>query len=174
MDLPNKEQRQAWFLALNPYGKVPVLVEEGAWVCESAICNEYLEEKYPTPVLSPADPAARAEMRIWVDFCNNYFVPPLITMVYELRKPPQEQDAEKIRTSKEKLGRELFPRLEEALKGKDYLMGSYSIADITFTPFLTICERVGADTNGFPAVKAWAERLKAKPSYEEVKIGMGA
>lgn len=174
MDLPNKEQKQEWYLTLNPYGKVPVLVEEGAWVYESAICDEYLEEKYPTPALSSADPAAKARMRMWVDFCNNQFIPPLITIAYELRKPAAEQDAEKIRANKEKLNREQFPRLEEALKGKDYLMGNYSIADITFTPFLAICERVGVDMSGFPATKAWTERLKAKPSYEEVKIGMAA
>ncbi len=153
---------------------MPVLVEEGAWVYESAICDEYLEEKYPTPALSPSDPVAKAQMRIWVDFCNSQFIPPLITAVYEERKPAQEQDAEKIRANKEKLSSELLPRLEEALRGKDYLMGNYSMADITFTPFLAICERVGMDLSGFPAVKAWNERLKAKPSYEEVKIGMGA
>ncbi len=149
-------------------------MEEGAWVIESAICDEYLEEKYPTPALSSAEPAAKAQMRIWVAFCNNQFIPPLITMVYEMRKPAQEQDAEKIRTNKEKLNRELLPRLEDALKGRDYLMGSYGLADITFTPFLAICEQRGVDLSGFPAVKAWNERLKAKPSYEEVKIGMGA
>ena len=67
LDLPNKEQKQEWYLALNPYGKVPVLVEEGAWVYESALCNEYLEEKYPTPALAPQDAGAKAQMRLWVD-----------------------------------------------------------------------------------------------------------
>ncbi len=174
MDLPHKEQKQPWFLALNPYGKVPVLVEEGAWVYESAICDEYLEEKYPTPALSPADPGAKARMRLWVDFCNREFVPAVITLLYQLRRPTEEQDAEKIRASKEKLSQELLPRLEEALRGKDYLVGGYGIADITFTPFLALCERAGVDLSPFPAVKAWFERLKAKPSYEEVRIGMAA
>ena len=32
VDLPSKEQKEPWFLSINPYGKVPVLVEEGAWV----------------------------------------------------------------------------------------------------------------------------------------------
>ena len=57
IDLPSKEQKEPWFLSINPYGKVPVLVEEGAWVYESAICNEYLEDTYPTPALSPSAPA---------------------------------------------------------------------------------------------------------------------
>ena len=41
MDLPNQEQKEPWYLTLNPYGKVPLLVEKGAWVYESALCNEY-------------------------------------------------------------------------------------------------------------------------------------
>ena len=90
LDLPNKEQKQEWYLALNPYGKVPVLVEEGAWVYESALCNEYLEEKYPTPALAPQDAGAKAQMRLWVEWCNSQFVPPVIGLLYENRKPAAE------------------------------------------------------------------------------------
>jgi glutathione S-transferase len=174
MDLPNQEQKQPWYLALNPYGKVPLLVEEGAWVYESAICNEYLEEKYPTPALAPTDASAKAEMRLWVEFCNSQFVPPVIGLVYEiLRKPPQERSQEKIEGNKARLN-ELLPRLEERLQTRDYLMGEYGIADLTFTPFLALCERVGVDLSRFPRTAQWAERLKQRPSYEEVKIGLTA
>ena len=61
MDLPNQEQKEPWYLTLNPYGKVPLLVEQGAWVYESALCNEYLEEKYPTPPLAPTEAGTKAQ-----------------------------------------------------------------------------------------------------------------
>jgi glutathione S-transferase len=173
LDLPNKEQKQDWYLALNPYGKVPVLVEEGAWVYESAICNEYLEEKYPTPPLAPTEAGAKAQMRLWVEFCNSQFVPPVIGLVYENRKPVAERSQEKIDSSKARLN-ELFPHLEAQLQSRDYLLGDYGLADLTFTPFLALCERVGVDLSSFPRTAQWTARLKNRDSYEEVKIGFAA
>jgi glutathione S-transferase len=173
MDLPNKEQKQAWYLALNPYGKVPVLVEEGAWVYESALCNEYLEEKYPQPALAPRDAGERAQMRLWVEWCNSQFVPPVISLVYEHRKPVAERSQDKIAQAKEKLNA-LLAKLETQLQAREYLLGMYTIADIAFTPFLALCERVGVDFSAFPRVAQWAARLKIRESFEEVKIGLGA
>ncbi len=171
VDLPSKEQKEPWFLAINPYGKVPVLVEEGAWIYESAICNEYLEDKYPTPSLSPSEPSAKAEMRLLIEMCNSQFVPPVIRLLYTSRKPKAEQDPERIAQNKDQLS-ELFPQLEEQLQDQDYLMGEYSLADLTFTPFLGLCDKVSVDLSPFPKVAAWAERLKNRPSYEEVRIGL--
>jgi glutathione S-transferase len=173
MDLPNKEQKQEWYLALNPYGKVPVLVEEDAWVYESALCNEYLEDKYPTPALTPRDPGAKAQMRLWAEWCNSQFVPPVISILYENRKPAAERSQEKIDHSKAKLNA-LLPRLDDQLQTRDYLMGDYTLADVVFTPFLALCERTGVNLNAFPYVAQWAERLKRRESFEEVKIGLGA
>lgn len=173
LDLPAQEQKQPWYLALNPYGKVPLLVEEGAWVYESALCNEYLEEKYPTPALAPAEAGAKAQMRLWVEWCNSQFVPAVIGLIYENRKPPAERSQEKIAHLKARL-HELFPRLEAQLQSREYLLGDYGIADLTFTPFLALCERVGVDLSAFPRVAQWTARLKNRDSYEEVKIGLTA
>lgn len=173
LDLPNKEQKQEWYLTLNPYGKVPVLVEEGAWVYESALCNEYLEEKYPMPALAPEDAGAKAQMRLWVDWCNRQFVPPVIGILYEQRKPAVERSQGKIDHNKAKLT-SLLPRLEERLQASEYLLGDYSMADIAFTPFLALCDRVGVDFRAFPHTARWVARLKNRESFEEVKIGLGA
>ena len=173
LDLPHQEQKQPWYLALNPYGKVPVLVEEGAWVYESALCNEYLEDKYPTPALAPTEAGAKAQMRLWVEWCNSQFVPPIIGILYENRKAPAERSQEKVDRNKTRLN-DLLPRLEQQLQTHDFLMENYGMADIAFTPFLALCERTGIDFKGFPNVAQWAQRLKNRDSYEEVKIGFVA
>ena len=49
LSLAKKDQKRPEFLKLNPYGKVPVIVEDGQVLFESCIINEYLDEKYPTP-----------------------------------------------------------------------------------------------------------------------------
>jgi glutathione S-transferase len=49
---------------------VPVLVDGDGVIYESAIINEYLEEKYPQVRLMPSDPMERSRARIWIDYCN--------------------------------------------------------------------------------------------------------
>src|SRR3972149_578337 len=58
VDLRKKEQKKEDFLRLNPYGKVPVLVDNDVLIYESSIINEYLDEKYPNPPLMPSNFAA--------------------------------------------------------------------------------------------------------------------
>src|SRR5262249_48348266 len=101
------------------------------------------------------------------------FVPPVIGIVYENRKPAAERSQEKIEQSKARLN-QLLPRLEAQLQSREYLLGDYSLADLTFTPFLALCERGGVDFGAFPHTAQWAARLKNRDSYEEVKIGFAA
>ena len=74
--LANREQKKPEFLKLNPYGKIPVLVEDGNVLFESCIINEYLEEKYPDPPLMPKDPYLRGRGRVLVDYALNYATSP--------------------------------------------------------------------------------------------------
>jgi glutathione S-transferase len=75
VDLHNFEQHSAAFVAINPNGQVPVLIHDGAVINESTVINEYLDEVFPEIPLSPADPVARARMRIWSKFVDEYFCP---------------------------------------------------------------------------------------------------
>ncbi|RWK66795.1 glutathione S-transferase family protein [Mesorhizobium sp.] len=69
----NLRDKPAWFEAISPYSKVPVLKRGNDVIYESAIINEYLEELYPEPPLLPADPGQRAMARIWIDYSNTKF-----------------------------------------------------------------------------------------------------
>ena len=63
------EQRPAWFKAISPLGKVPVLRVGETSIFESAVINEYLDEVY-APKLHPADPLRRAHNRAWIEFAS--------------------------------------------------------------------------------------------------------
>lgn len=65
IDLRAREQQTPAYLKLNPKGYVPTLVHDGRPIVESAIICEYLDEVFPEPPLSPADPVDRAFMRTW-------------------------------------------------------------------------------------------------------------
>jgi glutathione S-transferase len=65
LNLRRFEQLSPAFLALNPDGMVPVLVEDGLVLRESTVINDYLEDRFPEPALRPRDPAGRARVATW-------------------------------------------------------------------------------------------------------------
>ena len=65
VDLMKGEHLRPEYLRINPRGVVPALVDEGRSIIESTIIMEYLEDRYPERSLRPANPAARATMRLW-------------------------------------------------------------------------------------------------------------
>lgn len=70
IDLSN---RPADWDEISPYGKVPVLLHGEGRLYESAIINQYLDERFPEPALMPTDPLLRAQARIWMDYCDTRF-----------------------------------------------------------------------------------------------------
>jgi glutathione S-transferase len=66
IDLRNGEVHSPDYLAINPQGVVPTLVDGAAILVESSQINEYLDDAYPEPSLRPADPRSRHQMRLWV------------------------------------------------------------------------------------------------------------
>ena len=153
MDLKNKP-KELW--ELNPYGKVPVLVDGDLVVYESAIIDEYLDEKYPQIPLMPKDLGQRARTRIWIDFCNSRLQAAGSDVVHG-------SDPEKAR---EKL-REHLKTLDRQMAGRTYLVGDYSLADITYVPFFTRQQRYGVPIDDtLPNLKQWMDRLLARPAVE--------
>lgn len=103
IDLHNFEQHSEAFVALNPNGQVPVLIHDGAVITESTVINEYLDEVFPKKRLVPKDPVARARMRIWNKFVDEYFCPALSRIGWSIIIP---QIAARLKSGE----------LEEALK----------------------------------------------------------
>ncbi|HKD20398.1 MAG TPA: glutathione S-transferase family protein [Rhizomicrobium sp.] len=77
VDLLRFEQHTPEFVRINPNGQVPVLIHDGAVVTESTVINEYLDDVFPEVSLRPKDPAARARMRVWSKYIDEYFCPAL-------------------------------------------------------------------------------------------------
>ena len=167
MDLRKKEQKKEEFLKLNPYGKVPVLLDNSALIYESSVINEYLDEKYPDPPLMPPDFAGRARVRILVDFCESHFHTPWFNIYREMTfKSEGERNRELIERSKNEI-KEHLSRLNRELEGHEYLVGSYSLADVVFTPRIALFDSLGIQiASEFKNVGDWVERIKSRPSYQ--------
>ena len=170
VDITKGEHRRPEFLRFNPYGRVPVLVDEDTVVYDSTIINEYLEEEYPHPALMPEDSSARARVRTLEDYCDNSFLPSAGFVQAELSKPQGEHDAERLQRYRNELTRGL-KRLEGFLGGKEYLVsGQFSLADIAFVPALLILPRLGVEVDpSLRGVSAWINRLKQRPSVRALE-----
>jgi glutathione S-transferase len=165
VDLAKGEQKKPEYLAINPVGKVPALIDDGVVVHDSTIINEYLEDKHPTPPLLPRDPAVRARARSFEDYADAYLAPSLFKILTNLRKPEAERDHEKIGEGEREV-RDHFAFLDRKLAGRQFFAGMMSLGDISFVPPLANYERAGYKIGPeFPNLLAWWERMKARPSF---------
>ena len=166
VDLAKKEQKNPEYLKMNPYGKVPVLTDDGTVLYESLIINEYLEEKYPTPALLPKDPAKKAKARILNDYGMAHFDSPYQKLRMELMKEAKEQSQPIIDSAKADL-KKLLQRFEEELGEQEYLLGDFSLVDANLIPRFTRLEGFGILPDpSLPRLGKYMERMKARPSVK--------
>jgi glutathione S-transferase len=148
--LKNKSKE---LLERNPYGKVPVLEDDGAVIYESAVIDEYLEEKYPQIPLMSKDPYQRARARIWIDFANTRLQQAAGNVAHDYQ----------VEKSKEQMKQHLAT-LDQEMRNREFIAGDYSLADITYIPFFCRLDRYQATIgDDLPNVKAWMNRLLNRP-----------
>jgi glutathione S-transferase len=168
LNLAKKDQKRPEFLKLNPYGKVPVIDEDGQVLFESCIINEYLDEKYPNPPLTPKDPYLRGRGRVLVDYALNYVHEPYWALRGEMLKPEAERNAAVVDQKRQSL-RELLRYLEDALADKNYFLGEFSLADIAIVPrFLRMETYVALPATTLPRLGDWLKRVKDRPSVRAI------
>jgi glutathione S-transferase len=166
VDLTKREQKNPEYLQIHPLGQIPALDDEGFVVYDSTIINEYLEDEYPYPSLMPRDSEGRARARMLEDFRDSHFNPFFVHIIHEMRKPEGERDAARIDNAKAEITK-VFDRTEKELKSKEYLVGTFSLADAAFMSNIELLDRFGipVDAAKYPNTVAWIARLKARPSY---------
>jgi glutathione S-transferase len=168
LNLAKKDQKRPEFLKLNPYGKVPVINDDGQILFESCIINEYLDEKYPNPALMPKDPYLRGRGRVLVDYALNYIHEPYWTLRCEMLKPEAERHGAMIEEKRQSL-RELLRYLEDALEERSYFLGEFSLTDIAMIPRFLRMETYGAlPAPSLPGLGAWLKRIKERPSVQSI------
>ncbi|MGD2131579.1 MAG: glutathione S-transferase family protein [Maricaulaceae bacterium] len=163
------------FLALNPAGETPVLVESGAprvVIVGARAILEYLEETKPEPPLLPTGPVERAEARRLADWFDRKFDAEVNAklMVEKVDKKLTGQgapNARAIRAGHEamKLHLHYVAQLAEA---RGYLAGDrFTIADVAGAAHLSCIDYLGeADWDAFPMAKAWWRKVRARASYK--------
>jgi glutathione S-transferase len=171
VDLRKQEQKLPDFLRLNPYGKVPVLVDEDEVIYDSTIIDEYLEEEYPLPRLMPEDSQGRARVRMMEDYCDNSFIPPTTMLLAQVRKTEAERDTQRVDQAREELRRALY-FLRDRLGGQPFLCGSeFTLADASFAPRIMVLGRLGIELEpALAPVQGWIDRIRVRPSVRSLGL----
>ena len=171
VDLASGQQHSPEFLKINPFGQVPVLIDDAVVLYDSTIINEYLNEWYASvPGLLPdlEDAPERARVRLLEDFADRAFTPAVMALEAEYAKAESERNGERIATLVETIEKAL-PMLERELSDRQFLGDRFSLADIAFAPAVLRLERLGivpGDAN--KNVKEWLMRLAGRSSVMTV------
>ena len=169
IDLKKGEQKYPDYLKINPYGKVPAILDGDTVVYESCIIAEYLDDKYPEPALMPKDPARRAQIRILTDYGVLHLFTTHRAVRDELAKPEAERRPEVVAEAKQNL-RKLLLRFDEEMGEYPYLAGeTISLLDTNFIARFVQWERFGVLPDAsLPRLGAWLERMKKRPAFQAV------
>ncbi|MBA1155160.1 glutathione S-transferase family protein [Microvirga mediterraneensis] len=160
-------------LAINPKGQVPVLVDGDLSVYDSTVILEYLDEAYPEPALHPKTPEDRARCRLFDVFGDEVMLAPLRSLMHRTEPKPdnmQRWDAQEAKAREaEPVLAGHFAEIDRALRGKDYLCGAFSAADIAVFMAVFWTRRLGGPSlREHEALAAWYERLCARPAFARV------
>ena len=146
------DDRPRWIYEKNPLGRVPILEEDTFVLAESAVIDEYLDERYPDPPLWPADAAERALGRMLVFRFDELSRP-----YYALRRGDDG--------ARERLDAALAT-LDLVLQERLFLSGrEFGLADIAYVPWiLRARDRMDVDIERFPALSEWVLSLAERPA----------
>lgn len=157
VDVFNKPEDLA---VMNPYNKVPVLVERDLILYEANIINEYIDERFPHPQLMPADPVMRARARLFL----HRFEQELFCHLDGLESGVAKS-VEKARAAV----RENLTQIAPVFVKQKYMLGDeFSMLDVAIAPLLWRLDHYGIqlDKDAAPLMK-YAERLFSRPAFGE-------
>jgi glutathione S-transferase len=165
LDLPGGKHKEDWYAALNPYMKVPTLIDGDVTLYESAAILTYLEATHPAPPLIPQDVRGRALVDMHVRLCDSQLGRYAGAILFPKRFLPEERwDRTAMDAARQEIGRH-FAIVERELGDRHYLVGeSFTLADVAYLPFLQFLAML--EVAAGPHVKAWAERVLARPSAQ--------
>ncbi|KQX01952.1 glutathione S-transferase [Massilia sp. Root418] len=163
LDLAANVQKEPWFLAINPNGRIPAIVDRAAGdfaVFESGAILIYLAEK--TGMLMPSDPKGRSQVLQWLMFQMGGVGPMMGQANVFYRYFPEKIQPAIDRYQGE--SKRLFRVLDGHLARHEYLAGDYSIADIANWAWVRTHSWSGVEVDGLPHLQRWLALVGERPA----------
>ncbi|WP_394558695.1 glutathione S-transferase family protein [Aquipseudomonas alcaligenes] len=165
VDLRGGEQKRPEFLALNPRGQVPVLVDQGQSIYDSQAILTYLAKRYAATSWLPQDDLGQARVVAWLSFAANEAArgPGQARLHRLFRMPGNLEEAQQRAV-------QVLELLDAHLARHAWLAegAAPTIADLAVYPYVALAGDGGVDPTPYVHIAAWFARIRALPGY----IGM--
>lgn len=152
------------FASLWPVGRFPVLDDAGTMIFEATSIIDYLDARFPgTRRLVPQDPMMAVEVRMWDRFFDNYVSYPQQRIVFTAigREPDDGQGGARWKAMFDTA----YALLDKRMADRTWVAGDFSLADCAAAPSLLYADWTYPIPPHFEALRAYRERLLARPSY---------
>ncbi|MDB0051109.1 glutathione S-transferase family protein [Pseudomonadales bacterium] len=161
-DLKSDEHR-----ARHPLGRVPVLDDADITIFESGAIVEYVIARHKNGGLKPSENSPLfPEYLQWFHYCEGMVMPPINTIVVQtVLLPPDRRDEKALSQAQRLLTKALEP-VNEALAGRDYLIGDFSAADIMLGHACFMSNRLGCVGEEMSHLQAYVERVANRPAFK--------
>uniref|UniRef100_A0A1D1XHE7 glutathione transferase n=1 Tax=Anthurium amnicola TaxID=1678845 RepID=A0A1D1XHE7_9ARAE len=161
----------------HPFGKIPVLIDDGFRIYESRAIARYLVNKYQgtknSTILIPKDVEKAALVDQFISVEESYYTDPIKKLVYQLvfsKRRGGSPDPEVIKQAREDTNK-VLDVYEKLLEGKDYLAGEFSLADILHIPYTQYAINAGQDdlfnNPNRPNVSRWWKNISERENWKQ-------
>jgi len=164
VDILKGESRTAEFLRKNPNGRTPLLeYESGEYLAESNAIMWFLSEGTP---FQPESRLGRAQALQWMFFEQYSHEPNIATARFWIQHFELDEAKRRALADKTKQGHAALGVMEQHLAREPFFVeGRYGIADIALYAYTHVADEGGFDLAGYPAVRAWLERVQSQPRH---------
>ncbi|HSD88222.1 MAG TPA: glutathione S-transferase family protein [Kofleriaceae bacterium] len=167
IDLRRGEHKTPAYLAMNPAGKVPLLVDGELLLWESNAILLYLAEQRPDRGLLPEGANARAEVYKWLFFLAYEIAKPAFQYFFHQARIGPTVDAHDLEAAGKSL-QAAMPVIEQQLTNRSFLLDAFSLADVAYAPSMSILKIAGFDLAAWPHLAAWSDALLARPAWQTI------
>ena len=155
------EQKQSWYLKINPRGQIPALETDGKHIWDSTAILVYLARRYGGEAWLPLDADGMAEVVQWLAMAQNEILYGLARaraiLLFSRKADLNEAQA---------AGKNALKVLEQHLEHRDWLaLGRPTIADVACYPYVALAEQGQITLDPYPAVLSWMKRIQSLPGF---------
>lgn len=155
----DKETHSPAFLAINPMGRVPALTDGDFKLWESNAILTYLAAKFPETKALPTDPRGRADVDRWLHWQSCHLMPAMGAL-----KAADDKDVSTVTP--------LLKILDRQLEGREYVLGSLTVADFAIAAYLMTKIGRQLDYSDCPNLSAWRDRMSNLKGFVATRVKM--
>ncbi len=164
-----EDSKSAEYLAINPNGRIPALVDGDLRLFESMAINMYLAKRYGQGLV-PDDAESEAQIWQWSIWGISEIEPLQMAMVVQKFFTPEEKRDEGVLARSAKGLKRPLKVLDEHLAGRTWLLGEhFTLADLNLAGVMELLNMLSHDVSEFTHVRTWLDACYARPSYASAK-----